>query len=137
MLKLLALPLLLVGSLALADEVQYKLPEAIKCTSNGRVDVVKSFTITKLNTDRPDISIPDASLMEPLEHTYAVELGFSNECDNSYGLFLWGSDLSNLREGKLKSVKGLLQYSNVDLDESYNDEENHEETVVLTCTLAK
>lgn len=137
MLKLAALALLLVGTFAHADEAQYQLPEKINCTSKGRAENVRSFSISKLNTSRPDISIPDAGLMEELEDTYAVQLGFSNECDNSYSVFLYGSDLSDLREGKLKSVNGLLNYSNEDLDYSYNDQKPHEETVVLTCTLAK
>lgn len=138
MLKLLVLPLTLFATIASAKAPEYKLPSAIQCTSKATSPDVQSFTIKKLNTKRPVASIPDQGLMEPLEETYLVQLGFSNECDNSYGLIFYGSDLQLLNEGKVKSVKGLLNYSSVDLDERLGIEgESTSETMQVDCTLLK
>ena len=80
-----------------------------------------TFTIEKLNTAEPEISIPDAGLMEDLDEqklaaSSILQLSFSNECDNMYDIVLFTADLEKLAKGKVAQVAGLISGGNADID---------------------
>jgi hypothetical protein len=62
-----------------------------------------------------------------------IDLGFSNECDNSYGVQFYAEDLIALANGKVTEVYGYLEYGDVELDETTNGLVR-EERLTMTCT---
>ena len=57
------------------------------------------------------------------------------ECDNGYGVTLSIDDLRDLKNGKVKEIKGMIDYSDVELSEARNSEEAEEEKVEIVCRL--
>jgi hypothetical protein len=64
-----------------------------------------------------------------------MNIGLSNECDNSYEISIPVYELEEVIAGKRASVTGKLVYSDVALSEERNTEEAVEETVEITCQL--
>lgn len=112
-----------------------RLPDSIKCKSDALSSAVKSFEITEINSFEPDSTIPDASLLNLSVDAGTFEVSFSNECDNGYTVSLQIDDLRALRAKKVKTIKGKLSYSDVELSEARNSEEAEEETVEISCSL--
>jgi hypothetical protein len=111
------------------------LPDSIKCKSNALSSAVQSFEITEITSFEPDSSIPDASLLNLSVDAGTFEVSFSNECDNGYTVSLQIDDLRALKAKSVKSIKGELNYSDVELSEARNSEEAEEEKVEIICTL--
>ncbi len=120
-----------------ADDFK-SLPSAINCVSQAKSQNPRAFTIRKLNTAEPTSSLRDTSLLETeFYKDYLLNISFSNECDNAYGLVFFKSDLVDLKSGKLKRVKAMLNYFDVELAELLGEAvENPNETVAVTCTLS-
>ncbi len=113
-----------------------KFPATIHCKAPKALSkMVRSFSITDLNTESPKSSIPDTS---SLDHTndrdYILQVSFSNECDNSYGLIFYAQDLARLAKGEIKKVSGLMNYSDAFMPEKPN-RQSDEETITVICTL--
>lgn len=111
------------------------LPDAIKCTSNGTSSAVQSFSILEINSFEPEATIPDQSFLQINVDAGRIEISFSNECDNGYGITLSIDDLRDLKNGKVKEIKGMIDYSDVELSEARNTEEAQEEKVEIVCRL--
>jgi hypothetical protein len=109
-------------------------PSAIVCTSKATDKNVRTLTLTDLNTEEPKISLGLG--LEDLSVGGFVSVGFSDECESSYS-FSWAkSDLEDLRSGKVKSIKGMLNYNNPNLDEIKSQgKENTTETIAVDCRL--
>lgn len=115
------------------------LPETIVCRSKAISQVVREFKITALNTSSPDTTLPDTSLMEaPIMNGVFYNVGFSNECDNSYDLTLTFKDLIALKKGTVNSITGTLEYFDVALQEEEHEEDETRgagEALIVTCSL--
>jgi hypothetical protein len=64
-----------------------------------------------------------------------LNMGLSNEFDNSYEVSLSVDGIEQVIAGKKKSISGKLVYSDVALSEARNTEEAVEETVEINCRL--
>jgi hypothetical protein len=112
------------------------LPVKIKCTSKAKSQEAKKFEIDDLDSDRPDSTISDASMMDVDIKGKTYSVGFSNECDNSYSLTFKVADLVKLKSRKFKFVIGELDYFDSWLSEANGDEgETENEKVSVYCTL--
>lgn len=111
------------------------LPDSIKCSSKATSDAVKEFTIKDITTMEPDSSIYDASFLNLSVDAGTLEMSFSNQCDNWYSVSVKTYDLRDLIAGKVKSIKGMMKYSDVPLSEAHNSEEAMEEEISITCRL--
>lgn len=111
------------------------IPSELVCTSKATSENVRTFSLTGLNTTEPDATIMDSGFMGMEVADGMLEMGFSNECDNSYGVKIELSQIEELMEGKRKTITGKLTYSDVALSEARDTEEEVEETVEITCRL--
>lgn len=134
---ILLLSVLSFSSMAMAQSVvaDKTLPASITCVSEAASSAVKAFEITELNTTSPDSTITDSGLLDFEITNNLVDITFSNECDNYYGLVFYKIDLASLKSGAKLEVKGLLNYGDVELSEARNTEDQIEETVTVTCRL--
>lgn len=128
---------LFIVMLALSTSVfaKTRMPDTIKCTSNAASENVREFSLIDLNTLHPSATIPDTGLMGYELRDGVMNMGLSNECDNSYDISLSLNDVQKLVERKAKTITGKLVYSDVALSEARNTEEAVEETVEITCRL--
>ena len=113
------------------------LPEEMKCTSEAKSDVVREFVISKINSGRPELNL-DGNWMNTDISGDSFQFGFSNECDNDFGIKFLKNDLRNLQIGKAKTIQGELNYMVGDTDTGMEDENgNLIETVTITCIKIK
>ena len=112
-----------------------RMPETITCTSNATSENVRSFSLIDLDTTRPDSSIEDTSLMGYELSDGVMNMGLSNECDNSYDITISLTQIEEMVSGERKTVMGKLNYSDVALSEARNTDRAGEETVEITCRL--
>lgn len=121
-------------------ELVAQFPATLKCTSGAFSSAVKAFTLDNMNTLQPEASILDQGRMENTQTWFdsdvdlnVIDLGFSNECDNGYGVQFYAEDLIALNAGSITQVLGLLDYNDVEVWEATNGLVK-EEKAVLTCT---
>ncbi len=128
----LMIALILLSTTAIAGT---SMPKELKCTSKAKSEMAQNFKLTGLNTTRPGSTIAngDQGLMAMELRDGQLILGFSNECDNEYGITISLTQIEELMTGKSKTVTGELKYSDVSLSEAMNTEESVEETVEITC----
>jgi hypothetical protein len=123
----------LVTTVSFAQAPAKDFPATIKCHAK-LVGTSPSFTITDLNTKKPDSTISDASLLDYKLDYSTLQVSFSNECDNIYNLVFFYDDLRNLKDKKVKSILGIMNYGNADMNEG-RETEVESLTVSVTCTL--
>lgn len=123
--------------MSLGTFAQSYLPEEMSCTSTAKSDSVREFTITKINSGRPELSL-DGNWMVTDITGDTFKFGFSNECDNDFGVQFKKNDLRNLQIEKVQSITGQLEYWVSDLGSEHEDEEgNLREVVTITCRKIK
>ncbi len=83
----------------------------------------------------PDSSIYDASFLNLSVDAGTLDMSFSNQCDNWYSVTLKTYDLRDLEAGKVKSINGMIKYSDVPLSEAHNSDEAMEEEISIVCRL--
>ncbi len=111
------------------------MPKELKCTSKAKSEMAQKFKLTGLTSTRPGSTLAngDQGLMGMELRDGQLILGFSNECDNDYGITISLSQIEELMTGKRKTITGELKYSDVWLSEAMETEEAVEETVEITC----
>lgn len=119
--------------LSTASFAKTQMPKELKCTAPAKSERVQSFKLIDLRTTHPGSTIEDAGLMGFEIRDGVMEMGLSNECDNSYGITISLSQIEELMTGKRKTITGKLTYSDVWLSEAMETEEAVEETVEITC----
>lgn len=94
-----------------------------------------NLLITNLLSENAEGSILDASLMDKAERVgNTLNIGFSNECDNSYTVTLsYKSVEKALADGEV-SVKVTVRYFDARLD---SGDDNKESVLKLRCTLTR
>lgn len=114
---------LAMGSIAMAGNA---LPKKLVCISEAKDKAVQVFQVTDLDTNQPDSTILDTSLLDFVTNGQITAMNFSNECDNSYDLTFYTRDLWNLESKQTATVTALLRYYNADEEET---------TLNATCSL--
>lgn len=127
-----------VGTAFASDFSPKDMPANLKCYAKMQ-GVAPGFKIEKLNTKQPEATISDTSMLDYTVGNNVVEVSFSNECDNGYGLVFFTTDLIKLKKKEIKKLTGILNYSNADMYEGMPEAERERApsdlTTVVTCTL--
>ncbi len=88
-------------------------PDSIQCRAKNKDPHVQSITISKLNTEEPEVDV-DGSLDGFKADLYSVTIIHHNGCDNFFQFTFMPDDLNSMAEGKLKKVTGLMSYYHAD-----------------------
>ncbi len=96
---------------------QTLIPDALTCRlekRSGRIAHGRVFHLTDLRSEQVQADLLDQNYMNGSFSYAGVVLGFSNECDNDYTVFLGGTDLVGLARGERTSITGSLHYQGAD-----------------------
>lgn len=121
------------------------IPKKITCTSAATSKNAQKFDLMNLgsikansssNSDlQIDSTIADSSPLLAERAGKMLTVGFSNECDNSYGITFDRNDLIALNMGRVKSITAKMVYSDAHLNDEKGQNGNVEETLDINCTL--
>jgi hypothetical protein len=133
----------LAASVAHADDAAAdfgSLPARLRCSApNARVPELKTFELSKLNTEEPESTFEDGVQSATLKDGI-LEVSFSDECESWFAVTFAASELEALKAGKISSVPAKFDYE--ELPEKFPDlpvdhAENEQDHTTATCTLAK
>lgn len=113
------------------------LPDNLQCTSEAKSFELQEFTITQLNSGKPQISLNVPWINTDVTAT-SLSFDFSNSEDNMFSLSFQNSSLRDLKLGRVSTIPASLKYWLSGLKTGHEDEEgNLTEEIAATCRKLK
>jgi hypothetical protein len=110
----------LVQSFAFGAVNTHGFPKGITCDVNYREGTV--LTISKLNTDHPELVDVFGGAEDFTSTRRHTELNFNDGCESGYTFRFNTTDLRKLESGRITEIKGELEYINVETGMNGDDQ---------------
>lgn len=104
------------------------LPNNLDCFSDAKLSEVQEFSLRKINTLSPSMSVDGKWLETSLSGPH-LTLSFSNKSDSTFKVQFTKEDLRNLKLGQISQVLGTLSYWEASTDLMEN--------LTITCKLSQ